>query len=136
MSKKNLLFAPIILLAITLYSVENHDVDSKKKYTKSNLDVEIEEKVDSVLDLMNLNEKIGQLVQYSGKWNTTGPLISQGDQHKLDKLKKGEVGAMLNMTSVASIKETQKFIMEHSRLKIPLIFGYVNYFHMPLNQVK
>ena len=31
---------------------------------------------------------------------------------------------MLNITSVASIRETQKIVMEHSRLKIPLIFAY------------
>ncbi|MCF7559196.1 beta-glucosidase BglX [Sabulilitoribacter multivorans] len=124
MSKKNLLFIPIILLAIVLFSVKNHVVDSEKVYATSNLDAKIEEKVDSVLALMHLNEKIGQLVQYSGKWNATGPSTSKGDQHKLDKLKKGEVGSMLNITSVASIKETQKIVMEHSRLKIPLIFGY------------
>jgi len=85
---------------------------------------EIENKVDSVLALMNIKEKIGQLVQYSGKWNATGPSSSEQDQHKLNKLKKGEVGSMLNITSVASILETQRIIMEHSRLKIPLIFGY------------
>ncbi|MDN3664829.1 beta-glucosidase BglX [Algibacter miyuki] len=99
-----------------------------------------EQKVDSVLALMHLNEKIGQLVQYSGKWNATGPSSTNGDQHKLEKLKKGEVGSMLNITSVASIRETQKIIMEHSRLKIPLIFaydvihGYKTIFPIPLGE--
>jgi len=92
--------------------------------SNSNLDKNIEKKVDSVLSLMHLNEKIGQLVQYSGGWDATGPSSSQGDQHKLKKLKKGEVGSMLNVTSLATIRETQKIVMEHSRLKIPLIFGY------------
>ncbi|TDU39560.1 beta-glucosidase [Gelidibacter sediminis] len=100
----------------------------------------IEQKVDSVLSLMRLNEKIGQLVQYSGSWDATGPTSSQGDQHKLEKLKRGEVGSMLNVTSVASIRETQKIIMEHSRLKIPLIFaydvihGYKTIFPIPLGE--
>jgi len=108
--------------------------------TYSNLNNEIERKVDSVLNLMHLNEKIGQLVQYSGKWNATGPSSSNSDQYKLDKLKKGEVGSMLNVTSVASIRETQKIVMEHSRLKIPLIFaydvihGYKTIFPIPLGE--
>nr|WP_321222237.1 beta-glucosidase BglX [uncultured Psychroserpens sp.] len=100
----------------------------------------IENKVDSVLSLMKINEKVGQLVQYSGKWNMTGPSSSKGDQYKLDKLKKGEVGSMLNITSVASIRETQRIVMENSRLKIPLIFaydvihGYKTIFPIPLGE--
>ena len=91
---------------------------------QSGLNIDIEKKVDSVLNLMHLNEKIGQLMQYSGKWNATGPSSTKGDQHKLNKLKKGEVGSMLTVTTVASIRETQKIVMDHSRLKIPLIFAY------------
>lgn len=65
---------------------------------------------------MLINEKIRQLVQYSGKWNATGSSSSKKDEYKLNKLKKGEVGSMLNVTSVASIRKIQKIIMEHSRL--------------------
>ncbi|WP_083476252.1 beta-glucosidase BglX [Lacinutrix mariniflava] len=99
-----------------------------------------EKKVDSVLALMRVNEKIGQLVQYSGGWDVTGPSSSKGDQYKLDKLKKGEVGSMLNVTSVASIRETQRIVMDNSRLKIPLIFaydvihGYKTIFPIPLGE--
>ncbi|QWX84633.1 beta-glucosidase BglX [Cellulophaga sp. HaHaR_3_176] len=119
MKKQTLLIFVIVLLVGISYSfnrrIKNRIVNSDDK---------IEEKVDSVLALMHINEKIGQLVQYSGKWNATGPSSSNGDQHKLNKLKRGEVGSMLNISSVASIRETQKIVMEHSRLKIPLIFGY------------
>lgn len=120
---------PIITLAfslifiVTIFGCDNK-ANKNTEHSKSNLNGSIERKVDSVLQLMHLNEKIGQLVQYSGKWNATGPSSSKGDQHKLNKLKKGEVGSMLNVTSVASIRETQRIVMEHSRLKIPLIFGY------------
>ena len=100
----------------------------------------IERKVDSVLALMTIEEKIGQLVQYSGKWDATGPSSSQRDQYKSDKLKKGLVGSMLNVASVASIRETQRIVMEHSRLKIPLVFaydvihGYKTIFPIPLGE--
>jgi len=124
MKKRTLLIIPILLLAFLLYSFEKGRIDNKNVISTPNLDEQLEHKVDSVLALMHLNEKIGQLVQYSGSWNATGPSSSIGDQHKLDKLKRGEVGSMLNITSVASIRETQKIVMENSRLKIPLIFGY------------
>ena len=99
-----------------------------------------EQKVDSVLALMTIDEKVGQLVQYSGKWDATGPSTSERDQYKHDKLKKGEVGSMLNVVSVASIRETQRIVMENSRLKIPLIFaydvihGYKTIFPIPLGE--
>ena len=126
----------ILSLIFTLFSCNKETTEPKH----STLNKSIEKKVDSVLALMHINEKIGQLVQYSGKWNATGPSSTKGDQHKLDKLKKGEVGSMLNITSVASIRETQKIVMEHSRLKIPLIFaydvihGYKTIFPIPLGE--
>lgn len=129
-------FLSIIFILITSFTKINTDPIRKKSAT----DVTIEKKVDSVLALMNINEKIGQLVQYSGGWDATGPSSSQGDQHKLNKLKKGEVGSMLNITSVATIRETQKIVMENSRLKIPLIFaydvihGYKTIFPIPLGE--
>ncbi|MDO7171747.1 beta-glucosidase BglX [Mariniflexile sp. AS56] len=140
MKKQTLLIIPIVLLAIFLHSFKKRVVDTQNVYSFTKLDAKIEQKVDSVLALMHLNEKIGQLVQYSGKWNATGPSSSNGDQHKLNKLKNGEVGSMLNIASVASIRETQKIVMEHSRLKIPLIFaydvihGYKTIFPIPLGE--
>lgn len=124
MRNQTLLKTSIVILTIILCSFKIPVIDGGNRKSNTNLDDKIEKKVDSVLALMRLNEKIGQLVQYSGNWNATGPSSASGDQHKLNKLKKGEVGSMLNITSVASIRETQKIVMEHSRLKIPLIFGY------------
>ncbi len=85
---------------------------------------EIERKVDSVLSLMTLKEKIGQLVLYNGSWDVTGPPSDVGNKEKYEKLKNGEVGAMLNVTSVKGAKELQEKVIENSRLKIPLMFGY------------
>ena len=128
------LFVTVIsikLLAILLISCQYLDKgnivenDSQTTENKSIINDEItERKIDSVLSLMTIDEKIGQLVQYSGKWDATGPSSSVSDQYKNDKLRKGEVGAMLNVSSVASVRETQRIVMENSRLKIPLLFGY------------
>ncbi|MGJ8592773.1 MAG: beta-glucosidase BglX [Aquaticitalea sp.] len=122
--RNNIFYITIVALKLSLlFLLLNVTAVPSAKQQPSEAQL-IEQKVDSVLALMRLNEKIGQLVQYSGGWDVTGPSSSKGDQHKLEKLKKGEVGSMLNVTSVAAVKETQKLVMEHSRLKIPLIFGY------------
>ncbi|GLB47683.1 beta-glucosidase BglX [Neptunitalea lumnitzerae] len=90
---------------------------------QSPTDARLEAKVDSVVALMTLEEKIGQMVQYSASWDVTGPPTA-GNEGRLDNLKKGLVGSMLNVTGVKSTKEAQRLNMENSRLKIPLLFGY------------
>ncbi len=84
----------------------------------------VEEKVDSVLSLMTLEEKVGQLVQYNGSWDLTGPASGVGNKQKEENLRKGLVGSMLNVLSAEATGEAQKLVMENSRLRIPLIFGY------------
>lgn len=80
----------------------------------------ISQKVDSVLRLMTLEEKIGQLNQYSGDWSHTGPITKDGD--KQAQIKSGMVGSMLNVIGVQHTREVQEMAMQ-SRLKIPLLFG-------------
>jgi len=84
----------------------------------------IEQKADSVLALMTLYEKVGQMNQYNGSWDVTGPASGKSDKDKLERLKNGGVGSMLNVLSVKATREAQKLVMENSRLKIPLIIGY------------
>ncbi len=80
----------------------------------------IAQKVDSVLQLMTLEEKIGQLNQYSGDWSHTGPITRDGD--KQSQIKKGQLGSMLNIVGVEHTRTLQELAMQ-SRLKIPLLFG-------------
>ena len=80
----------------------------------------IGEKVDSVLGLMTLDEKVGQLNQYSGDLNATGPITPDGD--KQNQIRNGMVGSMLNVTGVERTRTWQGIAMQ-SRLKIPLLFG-------------
>ena len=84
----------------------------------------VETKVDSVLNMMTLEEKVGQMVQYNGSWDLTGPASEVGNKEKEDRLKKGLVGSMLNVLSVEATEKAQRLTMENSRMKIPLIFGY------------
>ncbi|MGQ2983987.1 beta-glucosidase BglX [Flavobacterium sp.] len=85
----------------------------------------IERKVDSVLKLMTLEEKVGQMNQYNGFWDVTGPAPKDGDAaEKYEHLKKGWVGSMLNVKGVKDVKALQKIAVEQTRLGIPVIFGY------------
>jgi len=84
----------------------------------------VEKKVDSVLNLMTLEEKVGQMIQYNGSWDLTGPASETGNKQKEERLKKGLVGSMLNVLSVEATEKAQRMNMENSRIKIPLMFGY------------
>lgn len=80
----------------------------------------IDQRVDSVLKLMTLDEKIGQMNQFNGPWAATGPLTS--DDKLLDQIKEGKAGSMLNVTGASRTRELQQIALQ-SRLQIPLLFG-------------
>ncbi|MFI5131042.1 MAG: beta-glucosidase BglX [Chitinophagales bacterium] len=80
----------------------------------------VDQRVDSVLRLMTLDEKIGQMNQYNGDWDATGPITHDGD--KQNQIRKGMLGSMLNVTGVDHTRTLQEIAMQ-SRLKIPLLFG-------------
>lgn len=85
----------------------------------------IDQKVDSLLSIMTLEEKIGQTNMYNGTWEFTGPVPADNDsQLKAENIKNGKVGGLLNVLTVAGIREAQRLAVENSRLSIPLIFGY------------
>jgi beta-glucosidase len=85
----------------------------------------ITQRVDSVMKLMTLEEKIGQMNQYNGFFDITGPAPSDANtKKKYDHLKSGMVGSMLNIKGVSDVRKVQKLALETSRLKIPLIFGF------------
>ena len=115
MKKKSLHILILLLSCLSVFS-QNSKIPSSVQ--------NVEAKVDSVLAKMTLEEKVGQLVQYNGSWDLTGPASELGSKQKETNLKKGLVGSMLNVLSVDATREAQKLIMENSRMKIPLIFGY------------
>ncbi|HQW91588.1 MAG TPA: glycoside hydrolase family 3 N-terminal domain-containing protein [Ferruginibacter sp.] len=80
----------------------------------------IDQRVDSVLKLMTLDEKIGQLNQYNDDWNATGPVTL--DSTKKQQVLKGQVGSLLNCVGTIRTRTWQNIAMQ-SRLKIPLLFG-------------
>jgi beta-glucosidase len=95
----------------------------------------IDKRVDSLINLMTLEEKIGQLNLPSAGAFVTGSVESSDIAKKIEQ---GKVGGLFNIKTVANIREMQKIAVEKSRLKIPLIFGmdvihgYESVFPIPL----
>ena len=124
----------IVLLCLIFFalSCKDHKTNTTNKSdlnTAYRLNSKIETSIDSLLKIMTLEEKIGQMNQYSGFWDATGPLPNDnGDsitKLKYNHLKNGLVGSMLNIKGgVKQVKALQKIAVEESRLGIPLIFGF------------
>ena len=93
--------------------------------TTTSKNSDIETKVSDLLAKMTLEEKIGQMNQYNGFWDVTGPVPENGDQaKKYEHLRKGYVGSMLNVRGVKDVRAVQKIAVEETRLGIPLIIGF------------
>ncbi len=102
---------------------------------------ETEQKIDALLAQMTLEEKIGQLNQYSSALDLTGPAPSAGAQkQQYDHIRQGMVGSLLNVTGAEATRKAQELALQGSRLKIPLLFGldvihgYRTMFPVPLGE--
>jgi len=81
--------------------------------------------ISDLMSKMTLDEKIGQMNQYNGFWDATGPLPKEGyEKGRYDDLRNGLVGSMLNVIGVEKVYALQKIAVEETRLGIPLIFGF------------
>lgn len=110
---KNSIIACFIMLQLASCS-------SEKNKTANNNISPYDAKVDSILNLMTLEEKIGQLNLPSAGDITTGQTQNSDIAKKIEE---GKVGGLFNIKSAKKIREVQKVAVEKSRLKIPLIFG-------------
>ena len=92
---------------------------------KESSDSKKEKFIENLISQMTLAEKAGQMNQYNGFWDATGPM-PEGDYQKkrYNELKNGQVGSMLNVIGVDEIRALQKIAVEETRLGIPIIFGH------------
>ena len=77
--------------------------------------------VDSLLAQMTVEEKLGQLAQYTGHMAQTGPTLGTGGE---EDVRAGRVGSFLNVFGAEATRTFQRIAVEESRLGIPLIFGH------------
>lgn len=82
---------------------------------------EIEHKTDSVMNLMTLDEKIGQLVLFAGKGVVTGATESKNIEEYISA---GMCGGVFNIRTAEESMRLQKLAVENSRLGIPMLFGF------------
>ena len=107
-------FLQIILVSILVFNYSCNESVSEKEIFISDL-----------MSKMTLDEKVGQMNQYNGFWDATGPLPKKGyEKGRYDDLRNGLVGSMLNVTGVKNVSALQKIAVEETRLGIPLIFGF------------
>ena len=95
--------------------------------TKQHMDSKkpIEERITILMKEMTLEEKVGQMNQYNGSLDFTGPRPkSDSETEKYNHIKKGMVGSMLTVRGANEVRAVQKMAVEESRLGIPLIFGF------------
>src|SRR5580658_1555400 len=117
-----LLFA-VLCLGYSGLSAQEHAPDLEKPKTARETgvaDPKLDARVESLLRSMTLDEKIGQLVQYSAG-QPTGPGTGRSDYK--DMIAQGQIGSLLNVIDTPLINEYQRIAVEKSRLHIPLLFG-------------
>ncbi|WP_370214576.1 beta-glucosidase BglX [Mesoflavibacter profundi] len=115
MNKKTINPLYTIVLFITIFSC---NTSTNTSSTSSNNPFEA--KVDSIIKLMTLEEKLGQLNLPSSGDITTGQAQSSNIAKKIEE---GKVGGLFNIKTVEKIRAVQQIAVEKSRLGIPLIFG-------------
>lgn len=124
MQEKGIIIFSFMLVLYSCSSKSNYSGDFRN-----------EQRADSVLALMTLSEKLGQLNLPVGGDITTG---EAGSSDIAISIKAGKVGGLFNLKSVEKIREIQRVAVEESRLKIPLLFGmdvihgYETLFPIPL----
>lgn len=114
---------PIKKYAFLLLIVFGNGYAQSKKHLDTNKP--IEERISLLMKEMTLEEKVGQMNQYNGSWDVTGPKPESGsNEEKYNNIKKGLVGSMLSVRGVKEVRAVQKIAVEETRLGIPLLFGF------------
>ncbi len=111
----------IVLLSLLMGLFFSCSNEKKTADTPWNDDAGLMNRVDSVLKLMTLEEKVGQMNLLTSDWVVTGPTLRSD---YLELIKAGKAGNIFNAHTAAYTRSLQKIAMEETRMKIPLLFGY------------
>src|SRR5205823_5764389 len=111
------LFVSVLLL---LWLCLNSQAPATQMQAGGIADPRLDARVEALLRKMTLEERIGQLVQYSAG-QQTGPGTGRTDYE--DMIAKGQIGALLNISTAKQTNAYQHIAVEQSRLHIPLLFG-------------
>ena len=132
MIKKTIAAVSLSFLSFTLSAQQKENTYTGPKINKTEMD----QKVNSLLEKMTIDEKIGQLnLLTPGGGVATGAVVSDNVQQKI---KDGKVGGLFGVSGPEKIKIAQEYAVNDTRLGIPLligsdvIHGYKTTFPIPL----
>ncbi|PIU01076.1 MAG: beta-glucosidase BglX [Bdellovibrionales bacterium CG10_big_fil_rev_8_21_14_0_10_45_34] len=77
--------------------------------------------IDQLMSQMTLEEKIGQMTQYSANMAQTGVNLPQNYEREVLR---GRVGSIFNAYTPEFTLKMQRLAVEQTRLKIPLLYGF------------
>jgi beta-glucosidase len=107
----------LIGVALFLMSCQRNFRSAKNAEDQNGVD----DRVDSLLSVMTLEEKVGQLTLFTSDYDVTGPTMRAT---YLEDLKAGKVGAIFNAVGADYTRKLQEIAVKETRLGIPLLFGY------------
>ncbi len=114
------LFQRYFLVAVLFFTFSSQVVFGQHK-PAVNSSLKMNAFINALLKRMTIDEKIGQMTQYTSEMALTGPSIRAG--YKSD-IQQGLVGSIFNAYTPAYTRQLQQLAVEGTRLKIPLLFGY------------
>jgi beta-glucosidase len=110
----------VLLCALLQITATAQSASSAPSHADGINDPALDAKIEAILQQMTLEEKVGQLVQYSAG-QPTGPGTGRSDY--ADMIAKGQIGSLFNVTDPHQINMYQRTAMEKARLHIPILFG-------------
>jgi beta-glucosidase len=84
----------------------------------------VDTRVKDLLQKMTVEEKAGQLNQLNGGQFTGPALNDPGQKVKMQLVRDGKVGSMLNVIGAKETRAIQEIAVKESRLGIPILFAY------------
>ena len=95
----------LIFLTFIFLFTESCKTQSVPKTTVNNSQAFI----DSLLNVMTLDEKIGQMTLFTTDWGSTGPTIREGYE---EDIRQGRCGALFNSHTAEFTRRLQKIAVE------------------------
>jgi beta-glucosidase len=110
---KKLLKLSVVMVVVMMAGCSSRNVEDR--------DRGVAQRIDSLISVMTLEEKVGQLTLYTSDYDVTGPTIREN--YKED-IKAGKVGSIFNAFGAEYTRKLQEMAVKETRLGIPLLFGY------------
>jgi beta-glucosidase len=110
----------LLFLFLACFAVLSSEAQTAPASNAQLASPELNARVEALLKQMTLDEKVGQLAQFSAGY-ASGPNASNLRYEELAA--RGEVGSFLNLVTAEATNHYQHLAVEKTRLHIPILFG-------------